>query len=137
MPRLAHEDEKLYKVNKEGCWEWVGSLSWNGYGQLKRKGKHLRASRYFYEKYNGKMSNNVVMDHLCKNRKCVNPLHLEAVSLLENIRRGNVPKLKVEEVNNIKIMYKKGRKQKELSQLFNVNQSEISRIVNGLRWSII
>jgi len=71
-----------------GCWIWRGCLDKDGYGQFKAKGKMLFAHRFSYEYYNGKMPNGLVTDHLCRTPACVNPDHLEPVTLRENIRRG-------------------------------------------------
>jgi hypothetical protein len=76
---------KLNKVNK--CWEWIGCLN-SGYGEFMLNGKKWRAHRYFYEHYKGKIPEGLHIDHLCSNKKCVNPDHLEAVTPRENNRRA-------------------------------------------------
>lgn len=135
MLRKAREDNELYKVNPvNNCWEFVGCLTHNGYGQMKRNRKHLRANRYFYEKYVNKIPVNYQIDHLCKNRKCVNPKHLEAISAKENVQRSSVAKLSRNQVKEIRSKYLLRYKQTVLASLFNIGQTEISRIVNNLRW---
>lgn len=85
------EAERFWaKVNKEapnGCWEWMAGLYPNGYGQF-WAGKQVRAHRWSYEQARGEIPEGLQIDHLCRNKICVNPDHLEAVSQLENIRRG-------------------------------------------------
>jgi len=72
-------------VNKtDGCWLWVGPLNKDGYGYWRDKLVH----RITYLEYHGAYPPNTVTDHLCKVRHCVNPEHLEAVSIAENVRRG-------------------------------------------------
>ncbi len=77
------------KVNKtETCWNWTASLDHKGYGRFKLDGKARRAHRVSYELLIGKIPDGLTVDHLCKNRNCVNPNHFELVSLEENSRRG-------------------------------------------------
>lgn len=81
------------------CWEWTASVDKDGYGQTsERKGerKHLRAHRVSYEMHFGvKVPAELVMDHLCRNRSCVNPWHLEPVTNRENtVIRGETPQAK-------------------------------------------
>lgn len=76
-----------------GCWLWTGMLSDLGYGRLWSREKQLpiNAHRLSYEMHKGKIPDNLTLDHLCRTRSCVNPDHLEAVPLQENIRRGFSP----------------------------------------------
>ena len=67
-----------------GCWEWAGAIFSNGYGRFGEK----RAHRLSYEFFLGRIGEGLVIDHLCRNKLCVNPDHLEAVTEKENIRRG-------------------------------------------------
>jgi hypothetical protein len=74
-----------------GCWEWMGSRTTAGYGNTRLRGRNEYAHRISYRIANGPLEEGLVIDHLCRNRACVRPEHLEAVLQLENVRRGAAP----------------------------------------------
>lgn len=75
-----------YQAVASGCWEWLGG-TFHGYGVFSASGKQsIRAHRVAFFLHYGHWPD--CIDHLCRNRKCVNPLHLEAVSNKENVLRG-------------------------------------------------
>lgn len=79
------------KVSKKGCWEWAGNLSKDGYSKIWGTGGH----RISYQAYVGPIGMGLDIDHLCRNRKCINPEHLEPVTRKENFIRGdNISALK-------------------------------------------
>ena len=75
-----------------GCWEWVGYVNYKGYGCLSLRGREYKVHRLMYETYVGPIPEGMVTDHLCRNRRCVNPDHLEPVTIGENVRRGDLVK---------------------------------------------
>jgi len=76
------------KVEKtDSCWNWT-AYTIRGYGQFRYDGKGVYAHRFSYELLKGKIPDGLTLDHLCRNRKCVNPDHLEPVTNKENILRG-------------------------------------------------
>ncbi len=75
-------------AKNKGCWDWLGEINKKGYGRLEYNGKRIKAHRYFYEYFVKPIPNGLEIDHLCRNKRCVNPKHLEAVTHRENIIRA-------------------------------------------------
>ena len=90
---------KISIDNQTGCWNWTGYIDAGGYGRIMYRNHQESAHRVFYawkvkKLPRGKSKYIPQLDHLCNNRQCCNPEHLELVSLKENILRGNSPSAK-------------------------------------------
>ena len=91
-PRIA---ERFWaKVDRRGddeCWPWTASRTYQGYGQFfPAKRTFVRAHRFAYEAAIGPIPAGLTIDHLCRNKACVNPAHMEPVTAIENGLRGNL-----------------------------------------------
>lgn len=78
------------KIVPGQCWEWTDSLR-GGYGRLKVDGHYIPAHVFAYQTFIGPVPDGLDLDHVCRNRACVNPLHLEPVTRSVNVRRGVAP----------------------------------------------
>ena len=92
MPTLdtTYEERLLSRFLVEpdtGCWQWTGTMMPCGYGQISRHGRNQPAHRAMWEHRHGAVVGKLTIDHLCLNRRCVNPDHMELVTYGENNRR--------------------------------------------------
>lgn len=83
---LARFMSRIVKLDN-GCWQWTGYTN-GGYGGMNVNGKAYRVHRLAYEHFVGPIPEGLVLDHLCRNRACANPDHLEPVTHHTNILRG-------------------------------------------------
>lgn len=81
---LRHVD-----VTDHGCWQW-DSLDTHGYGKTSHDNKTVTAHLWVWRTLNGPVPDGLQLDHLCRNRACCNPRHLEPVTASDNITRGYV-----------------------------------------------
>lgn len=87
------EDRFWKKVEKgPGCWLWKGCC-FKGYGRFNDGKRTVRAHRFAYQTLIGPIPEGLEPDHICRNRSCVNPAHLDIVTSTENKRRGLAGKI--------------------------------------------
>ena len=89
LAQLPERFRSKVVVDDSGCWLWCTSLKESGYGLYSTGNSSVSAHRYSYELLVGAVPMGLELDHLCRVRRCVNPVHLEAVTHAENVRRSN------------------------------------------------
>jgi hypothetical protein len=143
------------KVDKKGgddCWNWIGQLSNSGYGKIKMNNKTYSSHRLIYEFTFGMISDGLQINHICNNRKCCNPTHLQLGNQQDNMtymvltNRSHHPigethpnhKLTEDDIIQIRSLYVVGNQtQSEIGKLFGVAQTTICAIVNNINWKHI
>lgn len=91
IERAGTPEERLLarrEIDANGCWVWTGRHERAGYGHIDYDGKAVYVHRLAYETWRGPVADGLELDHLCRNRACFNPDHLEPVTRQENIRRA-------------------------------------------------
>jgi hypothetical protein len=110
---------KILIDNKTGCWNWTGSLDFQGYGLLWYKNRTERSHRVLYAFFikpiprGSKITKTFQLDHVCKNKRCCNPKHLEIVNQRTNIIRGGGPSA----INYRKIYCKHGHELPKINKI--------------------
>jgi hypothetical protein len=127
-PRIARRWTVADTGYSSPCWLSTLWKAENGYARERRGKSTGYAHRHAFEQAHGSIPGDVVIDHLCRVRACVNPDHLEAVSCAENVRRGRGTKLDAAHVRAIRASTDK---QSVLARRFGISQSQVSRIVTG------
>jgi HNH endonuclease len=121
-----------YSIEPEtGCWVWERSLTTKGYGNTSKDGKTALAHRVYYEQAKGPIPEGLQIDHLCRNRACVNPDHMEAVPQQENLRRGVGTKLTAEIAAFVR---SSDERPEVLGSRYGVTAGAIYAIRRGISW---
>lgn len=93
-PRLHADFWRNVQPIESGCWIYTGRLNKDGYGVVKIHGKLRLAHRAVYSILVAPPPPDLTCDHLCRIKCCVNPEHIEIVTLAENLRRGHIARRK-------------------------------------------
>ena len=134
-----------YRVDPEtGCWNWTGTLTASGYGQVcTGRSKHASAHRVAYSLFVGEIPKGLFACHRCDNRRCINPAHLFLGTAKDNaddmVRKGRqmrgeshyAAKLKTEQVDSIRA---DGREYREIAADYGVSHALVGHIKRGKAW---
>lgn len=140
--------ESKVQITPEGCWNWVGSKNWQGYGRIKINGSYAPAHRISYQLYVGLIPSGLLIRHKCDNPQCVNPDHLELGTHKDNsddkIARGRAvhakgeahksSKLTLAQVEEIRLLLRQGLRQGAIAASFGVCRSTVGNIATGRGW---
>lgn len=134
---LERFEAHVSRDDPDGHWRWTGARSGDGdYGRMRVGQLKIPAHVVAYELFVGPIPIGLTLDHICKLPSCVNPEHLHCVTMAINRRRASDVKLSAADVEEIRTLYRSGRfTQQTLAEMFDLNQSSISHIVNHKRWS--
>ena len=128
-----HHPKSAYVIDDNGCWVWQGSATDGGYAQLRIDGTVEYVHRWSYRQHKGEIPPGTEIDHLCRNRLCMNPDHLEAVTPATNVQRSSNAKLTPEQVREIRVL-SATLSNSEIARRFGVHRITIHDIVQGRSW---
>jgi DNA-binding MarR family transcriptional regulator len=122
-----------FTVEPNGCWNWAGRPGVGGYCVVNRNGADgakQMAHRYVFEQLGGDIPDGLELDHLCRNRRCVNIDHLEPVTRIINVRRSALTQIPNEVVAAIR---EADEPQAVIAARFGIAQATVSKIKLGQR----
>lgn len=115
------------------CWIWQKWCNKQGYGSKWYDGRTQRAHRVYYQMERGSIPKDHHLDHLCRNRNCVNPDHLEPVSHIENHRRRPT-KFTLKKAEELRAL-RNNMSQEKLAKRFGISRRFVRDILEGRHWN--
>jgi len=132
---LAKVQDNIQK-GVDGCWEWQGDLNEGGYGFVHWGRVKFMAHRFSFEATHRRpIRRGLQLDHLCRNRACVNPTPLEEVTAQTNNHRGQGTKLTLEDVREIRRLLGSAEISKSaIARRFGISHKHVRNIEQGKKW---
>lgn len=124
-------DPSMWTEAENGCWLPDVKPNSYGYSEFRIAGRMVKAHRAVFELYRGPIPADLQLDHLCRNRACVNPDHLEPVTQTTNVRRGLRAKLTIQDARAIRAS---GEHYTVLMQRYGVSKATIHKVRAGTAW---
>ena len=139
-PRRTDRERLLAKLDvntgTESCWPFSGTRNRKGYGLFHVNGRGMTpAHRVAYEIFVGRIPDDMTIDHLCRNRICGNPWHLEVVTGVENSRRGIHVRLNKDQVRGIRELHEvKGQTLSIIAKTLDLPKYLIGQVIYYQTW---
>lgn len=139
--RNGHASRHMKSIHVDSgtrCWIWVKGLHSNGYGYslVTTDGRRTRkqAHRMVWEWVNGEIPKDLELDHLCRNRACVNPEHLRLVTRAENTQCGLAAKLNPDKVRHIRELHSQGLSERKVAKAVGATRAAARAVIVGHTW---
>lgn len=124
-----------YVVDERGCWVWQRAKASAGYGLMPVGEGIDYAHRVYYRNARGQIPEGMHLDHLCRNRACVNPDHLEPVPPHINSHRGIKTRLTAAIVVDIRTRVSQGERTEPICKQYGLSFTHVASICKGERWA--
>ena len=125
--------DSKYRIDDEtGCWHWLGYIDKGGYGAYNYDGHYTSAHRAVWQlHYDITLPRHLQVDHLCQQRDCVNPAHLQVTTAMTNMRRRT--SVRLSEADVLLIRSSTGNRE-EMAARFGISVSTLYEVRNGRTW---
>lgn len=143
MTLKSRFESKVTRLDRDSCWEWIGTKNNKGYGMIQRGAAHdgkALAHRVSYALYVGDIPDNACVLHRCDNPSCVNPRHLFIGTRADNgldmcLKQRSQSRLSAAQIMAIRNLHADGTRLLEIADKYNISAATVSGIVSGKSWN--